>query len=111
MIGLRHGKVGTVLLNKEHKSNVLSEPFMEDVRRSLEAMEIDEDIRVVVMMTYKKQVFSMGTDLNYLYYRKNAGEIDKIVEYFEKLYNFQNFMANYHKPLLAVGNGIISKIK
>jgi enoyl-CoA hydratase len=108
-VGLRSGKVGTVLLNKEHKSNVLSEAFMEDVRRSLEAMEIDEDMKVVVLKAKNDEVFSMGTDLNYLYCRKKSGEVEKIHEYYEKLYNFQNFLASYHKPLLALGNGVLSK--
>ena len=98
------------MLNKEHKSNVLSESFMEDIRRSLEAMEIDEDMKVVVLKSFKNEVFSMGTDLNYLFCRKKAGEVEKIIDYFQNLYNFQNFMANYHKPLLALGNGITSNL-
>jgi len=84
---------------------------MEDVRRSLEAMEIDEDMKVVVMRSKKHEVFSMGTDLNYLYHRKKEGKEDKINEYFERMYNFQHFVATYHKPLLAMGTGILSKYK
>lgn len=103
------GKVGTVDMNKEHKSNVLSESFMADVRRSLEAMEIDEDMRAVVLRSKKGEVFSMGTDLNYMYYKKKSGEIDKIEEYLKNLYNFHNFIATYHKPLLSIGNGVMSK--
>ena len=82
---------------------------MEDIRRSLEAMEIDEDMRVVILKSHYDEVFSLGTDLYYLYHRKKSGELDRIVEYYSKLYNFQNFMAHYHKPLLALGNGVISK--
>jgi enoyl-CoA hydratase/carnithine racemase len=81
---------------------------MEDIRRSLESMEIDDDMRVVILKSKNSEVFSMGTDLNYLYHRKRSGEIEKIYEYYEKLYNFQNFIANYNKPLLTLGNGILS---
>jgi enoyl-CoA hydratase len=103
--------IGEVLLNKEHKNNILSENFMDDIRRSLEAMEIDEATRVITLSSKNHQVFSLGTDLYYLYHKKKNGEIDKINNYFEHLYNFQNFIANYHKPLLAVGSGVLSIIK
>lgn len=108
MIGTRNNKIGTVDLNKEYNNNILTEAFMEDIRRSLETMEIDEDIRTIVLKSRNDEVFSYGTDLYYLYHRKKNGEIDRIVDYLSKLYNFQNFMANYHKPLIALGNGIIS---
>jgi enoyl-CoA hydratase/carnithine racemase len=83
---------------------------MSDIRRSLEAMEIDEDMRAVVLKTKKNEVFSMGTDLNYLYYKKKSGELEKIDEYYQNLYNFHNFIASYHKPLICIGGGIASKI-
>ena len=110
MVGYIKRKVGTVELNNEHKSNILSLPFMEDVRRSLEAMEIDEDMKVVVMRSKKHEVFSMGTQLNYLFHRKRKKE-DKIYEYFDKMCNFQHFVATYPKPLLAMGTGILSNDK
>lgn len=98
-------------MNKEHKSNVLSHSFMEDIRRSLEAMEIDEDTKIVVFKSKNNEIFSYGTDLNYLYHKKKNGEFDKIDKYFEHLYNFQNFLANYHKPLLSLASGQASKNK
>lgn len=100
------GQIGTVEMNKEHKCNILTESFMEDVRRSLEAMEIDEDMKAVILRAKQGEVFSYGTDLNYMYYKKKSGEIDKIEEYLKNLYNFHNFIATYHKPLIAIGNGV-----
>jgi enoyl-CoA hydratase/carnithine racemase len=97
-------------MNKEHKSNVLSESFMSDIRRSLEAIEINEDVRAAIIKSKEEQVFSMGTDLNYLYYKKKSGQIDKINEYFENLYNFHNFIASYHKPLFTLGTGVTSNL-
>lgn len=109
MVGKRVGKVGVVELNKEHKSNILTESFMTDIRRSLEAMEIDEDMRVVMMRSKHFETFSMGTDLNYLYYKKMNGEYDKIDKYLENLYNFNHFISVYHKPLLGLCTGQASK--
>lgn len=95
-------------MNREHRYNVLTEPFIEDLTRSLESMEIDESIKFVTVNSRKKEIFSFGTDLNYLYLKKKQGQIEKIDKYLQKLYNFQNFVANFHKPLLFVGSGIAS---
>ncbi len=78
---------------------------MDDIRRSLEAMEIDEDINLVVMRSKTGNVFSLGTDLNTLYYAKSSGDKVAIDKYFEKLYNFLNFIAIYHKPMFLQGTG------
>lgn len=78
---------------------------MTDIRRSLEAMEIDEDMRVVLMRSKYFSTFCMGTDLKSLYYYKRNGDYDKIDQYLEKLYNFNHFISVYHKPLLGVCTG------
>jgi enoyl-CoA hydratase len=78
---------------------------MQDVRRTLQAMEIDESIKSVILKSRKQEVFSFGTDLNTLYYRKRNKEFELIDKYFEQLYNFQHFLASYHKPLIAIGTG------
>jgi len=70
--------------------------------------ECDDDTKFVILSSKKNEVFSAGTDLKALYHWKSNGEYDKIDEYLQKLYNFQLFIAAYHKPLVAVGGGIIS---
>jgi enoyl-CoA hydratase/carnithine racemase len=82
---------------------------MTDIRRSLEAMEIDEDMRVVLMRSKYFNAFCMGTDLKSLYYYKQNGEYEKIDKYLEKLYNFNHFISIYHKPILGVCTGQASK--
>ncbi len=82
---------------------------MTDIKRSLEAMEIDEDMRVVIMRSKYFDSFCMGTDLKYLYYKKLSGEWDRIDQYLEKLYNFNYFISVYHKPLLGLCTGQASK--
>jgi enoyl-CoA hydratase len=102
--------VGTVYLNNEYKQNILTIGFMADIRRCLESMEIDESIKSVILKSRKQDVFSFGSDLNTLYYRKKNKEYELIDKYYEQLYNFQHFLASYHKPLIAIGTGISSKV-
>jgi enoyl-CoA hydratase/carnithine racemase len=83
---------------------------MRDIRRSLEAMEIDEDMRVILMKSKYFSAFSMGTDLKYLYYNKVNGDHHKIDKYLESLYNFNYFISVYHKPLLGLCTGEASNI-
>jgi enoyl-CoA hydratase len=97
--------LGIIEINKEYKNNILSISFMEDLRRSLEAMEIDEYTKAVVMYPKKREIFSLGTDLKTLYYAKKNNDDQLINEYFKKLYDFQNFIASYHKPLMTLGAG------
>lgn len=81
---------------------------MVDIRRSLEAFEIDEETQLVQLTSKTNEIFSMGTDLNYLYITNRNGEDNKVNEYLMNLYNFQNFIANYHKPLFCVAKGALS---
>lgn len=78
---------------------------MDDLRRSLEAMEIDEYTKSVLMYPKKQEIFSLGTDLKTLYYAKKTDNEHLINQYFKKLYDFQNFVASYHKPLITIGYG------
>jgi len=82
---------------------------MEDLRRSLEAMEIDEYTKAVVMYPRKREIFSLGTDLKTLYFAKKLNNDKLINQYFKKLYDFQNFIASYHKPLITIGAGRAGK--
>jgi enoyl-CoA hydratase len=83
---------------------------MADIHRCLQTMEIEETIKSVILKSNKEEVFSFGTDLNTLYYKKKNKEFEQIDKYYEHLYNFQHFLASYHKPLIAVGTGISSNI-
>jgi len=78
---------------------------MEDLRRTLEAMEIDEYTKAIVMYPTRREIFSLGTDLKTLYYAKKTNNEQLINQYFKKLYDFQNFIASFHKPLITIGAG------
>jgi len=84
---------------------------MEDLRRSLEALEIDEYTKCVLMYPKKGEVFSVGSDLKSLHWAKRNNNERFINTYFKKLYDFQNFIASYHKPFIAFAPGNASKIK
>jgi enoyl-CoA hydratase/carnithine racemase len=96
-------------INREHKNNILTIEFMEDLRRSLEAMEIDEYTKCVLMYPKKGEVFSVGTDLKSLHWAKINNNERFIDNYFKKLYDFQNFLASFHKPLISYAPGLSSK--
>jgi enoyl-CoA hydratase/carnithine racemase len=96
-------------INREHKNNTLTIEFMEDLRRSLEAMEIDEYTKCVLMYPKKGEVFSVGSDLKSLYWAKKNKNERFINTYFKKLYDFQNFIASYHKPMISFAQGLSSK--
>jgi enoyl-CoA hydratase len=83
---------------------------MEDLRRSLEAMEIDEYTKCIVMHPKNHEIFSLGSDLKSLYWAKKHNDDRFINQYFKKLYDFQNFIASYHKPLITIGSGRSSNI-
>jgi enoyl-CoA hydratase len=83
---------------------------MSDIRRCLQTMEIEETINSVILKSKKEEVFSFGTDLNTLYYQMKNKDFKAIDKYYQSLYNFQHFIASYHKPLIAIGTGIASKI-
>ncbi len=115
-MGKRVNDIGVVSMNKEFKYNILSKAFIDEITRSLMTLEVEEGTKFVFLDSYHGEVLSHGTDVRRkivltlaLYFMRKNDEISKIDDYLQSLYNLQTFIAGYHKPLISIASGKISK--
>jgi enoyl-CoA hydratase/carnithine racemase len=84
--GKTRGSLGTVTLNREHRYNMLSPNFIEEVTRGVETMNIDHNVDVIYLTTAKGQHFSIGTDFRTIAHMKKEGAYTRVASYLEELY-------------------------
>jgi enoyl-CoA hydratase/carnithine racemase len=74
-------------MNKEHRYNMLTPGFINELRRGVETHNIDNDRDVIYMAPRQGEHFSIGTDFRMISHMKKEENYDKIAEYFEQLYS------------------------
>lgn len=77
-----HG-LGAVRLNKEHKNNLLTPVFVNQVRRGVETMYHDHSAKLVYLTTVQGKQFCNGTDFRTIMHYRDEGQEDKIAAYLE----------------------------
>ncbi len=103
----KKGHVGILVLNRPEQLNTFNTPLAQDLNNALEELEMDEEVRVVVIKGEGK-AFSAGIDVNELK-GKSSFEYSKWIELMGKMCTT---IAKMGKPViasvqdLAIANGI-----
>jgi enoyl-CoA hydratase/carnithine racemase len=59
----RDGNLGYLILNRPNKKNALSEAMWRAVPEAVAALDADQDVRVIIVMSSTDNVFSAGADI------------------------------------------------
>jgi len=95
--------VAYLSINRPKQSNSLSRAVFLSLRKELEDMEFDDNIRVVVISGEGEKAFCAGIDLK----ERAAMPKDEIPKFREKVIRpFFNTLGNFPKPTVAAVNGV-----
>ena len=99
----RHGHIGLVTLNRPEAMNSLNSALCQGLRETLDALEDDDDIWVVVITGAGERAFCAGIDL-----RERKGLDKQATEEIRRKYFFPVFDRLNHmtKPMIAGVNGL-----
>jgi enoyl-CoA hydratase/carnithine racemase len=88
----KDGEIATVTLNRG-KVNALNEPMVEELTKSFEDLETDNEVRSIIF-TGSGKFFSFGFDVpEFLNYSKSD-----FIRYLEKFTNFYTYLFLFPKP-------------
>lgn len=79
--------MGYLKLNREHRYNTLTSNYIKNIRRSLETLNIDEVVKVILMTSANGEHFCNGTDFRTILHHKKEGKLEKVAEYLDELYH------------------------
>jgi enoyl-CoA hydratase/carnithine racemase len=95
----KDGEIATVTLSRG-KVNALNEPMVEELTKSFEDLETDNEVRSIIF-TGSGKFFSFGFDVpEFLNYSKSD-----FIRYLEKFTNFYTYLFLFPKPIVAALNG------
>ena len=95
----KDGEIATVTLNRG-KVNALNEPMVEELTKSFEDLETDNEVRSIIF-TGSGKFFSFGFDVpEFLNYSKSD-----FIRYLDKFTNFYTYLFLFPKPIVAALNG------
>ncbi len=99
-----HGRVAVLTLNRPDAGNALSNELMAALEAQLHALELDHDIRAVIL-TGAGENFCVGADLGRLQPALERGAIEAVVHYVQPGQRLTRRMEFFPKPLIAAVNG------
>jgi 3,2-trans-enoyl-CoA isomerase len=95
----KDGKIATVTISRG-KVNALNEPMVEEITKSFEDLETDNEVKSITF-TGSGKFFSFGFDVpEFLSYPKND-----FIRYLEKFTNLYTYVFRFPKPIVAALNG------
>ena len=95
----RDGEIATLILSRG-KVNALNEPMVEELTKSFEDLETDNEVRSIIF-TGSGKFFSFGFDVpEFLNYSKSD-----FIRHLEKFTNFYTYLFLFPKPIVAALNG------
>lgn len=92
------GMIGVLTINKP-KANQLSHDVFETMRKLLDSLEIDKNIRVLVLTGSGDKIFCAGADLS-----QGFGDFSA-VDFLKRGQDVWNKIEDYPKPIIAALNG------
>ncbi|MFD2202087.1 enoyl-CoA hydratase/isomerase family protein [Shivajiella indica] len=105
-------RVGYIELNRPEKRNALNAEMVEAIKEALDKMEIDKDVKIVVIKAAGK-VFCSGADLAYLQsmqknsFEENLADSQNLKDLFQRIYSFPKVViAQIQGHALAGGCGL-----
>jgi enoyl-CoA hydratase/carnithine racemase len=104
VLGDRDGPIGTVTLNQPAKHNAMTLAMWEELRRTVEELDDDPEIRIVVVRGMGTAAFSAGADVSeFLEKRANAEQNES---YTRAYVDAQDRIAAARKPTIALIHGV-----
>lgn len=94
----KRGMVGIITINRP-KANQLSHEVFDGIRTNLDALEINKDVRAIVVTGAGDKIFSAGADLTGGYGDMSA------VDFLKRGQDVWNKVEDYSKPVIAAING------
>ena len=95
----KDGEIAIVTLSRG-KVNALNEPMVEELTKSFEDLETDNEVKSIIF-TGSGKFFSFGFDVpEFLNYSKSD-----FIKYLEKFTNFYTYLFLFPKPIVAALNG------
>jgi enoyl-CoA hydratase/carnithine racemase len=97
--------VGIVRLNREHRNNMLTPKFVNQVRRGVETFYFDHSVKVIYLTTVQGEQFSNGTDFRTMLHYKAENKVEYLAKYLEDVFQLQATFAKINKPIMTVAPG------
>lgn len=101
----RVGHLGILKMNREHRYNTLTPHYVKELKRAVDTMDIDDNVKMIYMVPQKGEHFSNGTDFRTILHYKSENDYNSITSYLNGLYELQTTIAKLNKPLMAVSPG------
>lgn len=103
--GSLQGALGVVRMNREHRNNILTPGFTQQVARGVETMYADHSVRVIYLAAAEGQHFSSGTDFRTMLRLKEEGQHEKVADFMADIFKLQASFAKINKPIMTVAPG------
>lgn len=100
---VEHG-YATITLNRPKRYNSILSKMYTDIRKHLESIENDDNVKFVVI-TGKGQYFTSGADVQESFSGEKRAENAKDGEGFNHFQAFIHYLIEFRKPLIAAVNG------
>jgi enoyl-CoA hydratase len=103
----RRGAAGIITLNRPKALNALTLAMVRDMRRALEAWEVDPGVTRVVVTGAGEKAFCAGGDIRRLYEFGRAGRKAEALAFWREEYELNVRIKRYPKPYVALIDGIV----
>ncbi|MBT6117241.1 MAG: enoyl-CoA hydratase/isomerase family protein [Rhodospirillaceae bacterium] len=97
------GRVGVITLNRPEKMNAWHSPMVQELGKSLAALDANDAVRAIVLTGTGDKAFSAGQDLAETQKFMGGEQGDEWIEGWKKIYST---IRNLTKPLIAALNGV-----
>ncbi len=101
------GAMGLITLNRPKKLNTLNREVLCELYDVLRRFEQDERVKFVVFEGKGGKAFCAGGDVRSVYEYGIAGELERAAEVFRLEFDFDYYVANFSKPVIALLDGIV----
>jgi enoyl-CoA hydratase len=103
----RTGSAGVILLNRPQALNALTLAMVREIRRALDAWELDPRVTRVVVAGAGEKAFCAGGDIRRLYELGRAGQAAEALTFWREEYELNIRIKRYPKPYVALIDGIV----
>lgn len=103
----RRGAAGIITLNRPKALNALTLAMVRDMRRALDAWEVDPGVTRVVVTGAGDKAFCAGGDIRRLYELGRAGRKAEALTFWREEYELNVRIKRYPKPYVALIDGIV----
>ena len=97
----KENRIGTIVINRPEKLNSLNTDTREELVNAFKKLEMDQDVRIIILSSSECKAFSAGADLKEFVNIKeiNTSEMEKGWEITEIIFNLK-------KPVIAMIDGV-----